>query len=362
MSNLKVLPIDKIEITPLAGSIKRVLIIKPSSLGDVIHTYPVIAILKKSIPDVKIDWVINKNLSQVLDYLEDYLDNKILFNRSGFKGVNFIKESCRLVSDIRREKYDCVIDLQGLLRSSIMTFLSRAKYKVGFSHPKESISKFAYNVKIEIPENITHAIEKNVYLVSEFLKIKPIVPLFNIPKIEKYRNSLKDVFAVNGLVFPKDKFIIAAPGARWNSKRWPTDFFAEVLDHISEKKGFKTIIIGTSDERFLAEEIISKCEKAKPVSFADKTNMVELVELLRYAEFVLTNDSGPMHIAAALGTRVIAMFGPTDPELTGPFWPNSTVYQNETGCIKCFKRECLKEKQYCQEGIKALDILKLFHL
>jgi heptosyltransferase I len=354
--NSKILPITNIEISPIADKIKRVLIIKPSSLGDVIHTYPVIALLKKSIPGVEIDWLVNKNISQILDYLEDYLEDKILFNRSGFKGGSFLKESKRLVSDIRRKKYDCVIDLQGLLRSSIMTFLSRAEFKVGFKKPKERISTFAYNVKIDIPESITHAIEKNIYLVSEFLKIKPNVPDFNIPKIERYSSIGRKVLEANGAEIVKAKYMVIAPGARWNSKRWSTDFFAKVLDCIAERDALEFIIIGTKDEVKLADEIMLKCKKAKPFSFADKTNMIELVELLRNAELLLTNDSGPMHIAAALGTRVTAMFGPTDPKLTGPFWPNSKVYQNDSGCIKCFKRECLKDEQWCQEGIAPLFV------
>jgi heptosyltransferase I len=356
MPNLRILPVDKIKNSPKAANIKKILIIKPSSLGDVIHTFPVIAMLKNSIPDVEIDWIVNKNIEQILDYLNDYLKDKILFNRSGFKGINYIKECKSLVSDIRKKKYDCVIDLQGLLRSSIMTFLSRAKCKVGFSNPKEKISKFAYNVKIDIPENITHAIEKNIYLVSKFLDIDPLVPHFKIPKIEIYKNVIQRIHSESNLDFSKDKYLIVAPGARWNSKRWPTAFFAETLDSIAKSSDIKTVIIGTKDETHLAEEIISKCKKAKPISLANKTNMIELVELLRNAELILTNDSGPMHIAAALGTMVIALFGPTDPVLTGPFWPNSKVFQNSTGCIKCFKRECFKESQKCQEKITPLQI------
>jgi heptosyltransferase I len=361
MSNLRILPVNKIKRSPKADKIKKVLIIKPSSLGDVIHTFPVIAMLKNSLPNVEIDWVINKNIGQILDYLDEYLDHKILFNRSEFKGINFIKESKNLVGALRKNKYDCVIDLQGLLRSSTMTFLSRAKHKVGFMNPKEKISKLAYNVKIDIPVNIKHAIEKNIYIVSKFLEVEPIVPHFIIPEIAKYKGIIQGINTENNIDFSKDKYLIVAPGARWNSKRWPTSFFAEVLDCMTEKSDMKFVIIGTKDEKHLADEIIRKCRKANPVSLADKTNMIELVELLRNAELILTNDSGPMHIAAALGTVVVALFGPTDPDLTGPYWPNSKVFQNSTGCIKCFKRECIKDKQECQQNITPLQIVKEIH-
>ena len=358
MPNLKILPINDISLSPLSENIKKILIIKPSSLGDVIHTFPVIAFFKSAIPGVQIDWLINKNISSILDYLDDFLEDKVLFNRSGFKGMNFIIESCKLVHNIRKKKYDCIIDLQGLLRSSIMTFMGKGKYKVGFSNPKEKISRFAYNLKIDLPDNIEHAIEKNIYLVSKFLKIDPVVPAFNIPLIKKYKDIIDNVSIEVDFKLSDKKYFIVAPGARWNSKRWSTDFFAQTLDIISEKSKLIPIIIGTKDEKILSEEIIEKCKNANPVSLVAKTSMIELVELLRNARLILTNDSGPMHIAASLGTNVLALFGATDPELTGPYWPNSKVFQKKEGCIKCFKRECNLDKQECQDGFSSEYIAK----
>ncbi|MCF7792086.1 MAG: lipopolysaccharide heptosyltransferase I [Victivallales bacterium] len=357
MQKYCITPVDELENSKKAGTIRSVLVVKMSSLGDVIHTFPVIALLHKSLPGVKIDWVVNKNLAVMLEWMKPYLNEVITFNRSKFKGLNIVKETFRIAKILRRKKYDCVIDLQGLMKSSLITFLSKSEEKVGFSRPREKIARYAYNRKIEIPQGIKHAIEKNIYLVSDYLELNAKVPDFKIPASEKYFSVIDQLLNGVGIDINKNKYIVISPGARWESKRWPADFFASTADRVAVlRNDLKLVIIGSREEKELAEEIIHLCVTAEPVSLAGKTDMIELVEVLRNAELLLANDSGPMHIAAALRTKVFALFGPTDPELTGPYWPGNRVFQNSKGCIKCFKRKCVRGDNMCRKTVGAFDI------
>ena len=340
--------------------IKRILVIKPSSLGDIIHTFPVIALLYKSLPGVKIDWVVNSNAVSILDYMEDYLNGVIEFRRNEFKSGSTFKELKRLVKEIRSEKYDAVLDIQGLMRSGLMTLIAKAEEKVGFSNPKEKIAKFAYNRKIRVPDDMFHAIEKNLFMTCKFLNIEYTVPDFKIPRIAKYDSLLSDILEKFNLNSSNCNYVVLNPGARWNSKRWSTSFYAEVADAVCNSDSKMQIFLtGSSDEEDLGSEIIGLCKIAKPLSLIGKTSMIELVEVLRNASAIVTNDSGPMHIAAALGIRVYAMFGATDPDLTGPFWPNSRVFQHKTGCIKCFKRKCTTGELQCQTVISAVSLAEI---
>ena len=127
---------------------KKILFIKPSSLGDIIHAFPAFYLLKKIYPECKIDWLINKNFASVLEYLDDDINNIIYFDRDVFKTTGALTGFTRLIKSIRKERYDLAIDLQGLLRSSLMTFIARSKKKIGFADTKEKISALLYNKKI----------------------------------------------------------------------------------------------------------------------------------------------------------------------------------------------------------------------
>ena len=336
------------EIKQISDFPKKILFIKPSSLGDIFHALPAFYLLKASCPGCQIDWLINKNFAPVLEGIKEDVNKFILFDREALRSGGRLKSIFKLAKVIRKERYDLVIDLQGLIRSALMTLVARAPKKVGFAKPREGISAFAYK-KVEIPKQLTHAIEKNVYLVSQALGTEYVIPDYHIPSVKKHKDGVLKVLKGNNV--NSSAYIAFAPGARWKTKCWSPQFFADVADEVSSAcPDLSIALVGASSDNEIADDIISKCKLSKPVSLTGKTNMCELIEVLREASLLLTNDSGPMHIAAALRTPVFALFGPTDPDKTGPFWQWNKVYQGE-GCIKCLKRECKKDTLECQDAI-----------
>jgi len=294
--------------------------------------------------------VINTNFAPVLEYIKKDLNDIIYFEREKLKTAAALQSLVKLVKTIRKERYDLVIDVQGLIRSSLMTFFARADRKAGFAKPREKASLLFYNQKIEIPKNLQHAIEKNAFLVSKALGMQYTVPDYVILPVEAYKNSALKILKEYSI--SPSGYIAFAPGTRWESKCWPTRFFAKVADAINlVYPQLNIVLVGASSDNKIADDIISECKVSKPVSLTGKTDLCTLVEVLRGAVVLLTNDSGPMHIAAALRVPVFALFGPTAPERTGPFWQCHKIYQNDNGCIKCFKKECRKKTLECQKYI-----------
>jgi len=330
--------------------IKKVLIVKPSSLGDIIHVFPAFEFLKTNLPNAKFDWVVNPNFKDVLSCLGEGIDRKIIFDRKRFKSRHFFSVFFKLVQDVRKEQYDLVIDFQGLMRSSLVTFLARSKMKVGFFDVREKLAVYAYKEKVKVPPILKHAIEKNIYLASKSIGLSYELPNYKLIPESITNESFKQINL-------PEKFIVIAPGARWPSKMWPTSFFAKIADEITSKlPNISILIIGSSSEIEIANKLITLCNIAKPISFAGLTTLQELIYILSRSTLLLTNDSGPMHIAAALRCDVAALFGPTSPEKTGPFWEWNRVFSPEAGCTLCMKRECTKETPECQNAVSYNDV------
>lgn len=358
MKNLYIPKICDInDIKPLKDNLgyRKILIIKPSSLGDILHAFPAFYLLRKSLPLAKIDWVVNSTLSPILGYIRSDLNRVINFRRNEFKKTKVApKELVSLIANIRRAKYDLVIDMQGLIRSSMMTFAARAEHKAGFAEVKERGSGIFYDKKISVPHEITHAIDKNCFLIAGILGIENVVPDFKLPPLSNV--DIGDILIRNGIE-EKTKYIAFSPVARWATKTWPPAFFSKIADIITrEIPDIKIILLGTKVEHAAIEQVAVGCRYAKPINLSGATNLSELIELIRGSELLLTNDSGPMHIAAFVRTSVFAMFGPTFPEKTGPYWPWHKVYQSSKGCVKCAKKNCNRNKLECQKAVSARKV------
>jgi len=357
VKTLKICSLDEILPCTNTGKFKRILIIKPSSLGDILQALPAFYLLRKSLPEAQIDWLVNSNLSDVFSYIKNDLGRIIYFRRDKFRMFSSIPgELINLINVLRKNTYDLVIDMQGLIRSALMAFITKSKYKVGFSDAKEKISGFFYDNKISAPKEIVHAIEKNCYLISSVLGIENRVPNFVLPKPLGFKMShqLKSL----GLE-SNDEYITVSPVARWKTKTWPPDFFGEIIDSVALAFPWKKIIIlGSWNESSAISKVISSCKIAKPINLCGKTNIEELFELIRNSQIFIGNDSGSMHVASLLRVPVFTFFGSTDPEKTGPYWPCSNVYQAKIDCIKCLKRICPEKNFQCHYKLKTEPIIK----
>ncbi|MBM4136474.1 MAG: lipopolysaccharide heptosyltransferase II [Nitrospira sp.] len=312
---------------------KKILIIKPSSLGDVVHSLPFLNAIRTCFPKAEIHWVIAKGLEGLLE--GHPMINKLwIINKDTWKKMKHvnitINEIRMLFKALKKEKFDLVVDLQGLLRSGILTAATGAPVKVGFKEAREG-SRFFYTYKVEGERDI-HAVDR--YLkIARFLGCDISDVCFPFPL---YKPTSSFIFHPSSFHFSLSKdYAVIIPGARWKTKIWPYEHFGELLSMLP----LDTVIVGSKGDKDIADKIVT-FSKGKAISLAGKTDLKDLIEVIRDARFVVSNDSGPMHIAAALHIPVFAIFGPTDPLRTGPYGEGHTIIKEKISCAPCFKRTC----------------------
>ena len=311
---------------PLQKSIKsKILIVKPSSLGDVIHSLPFLYSVKAQMPDAAVQWVIAEGLAPLLEG-HPLIDRLWKINKDEWKKpakvFQTIGQFRALSKELKKERFDAAFDLQGLLRSAVIARMPGARAVVGFREAREGASLF-YTHKVSVPPGKIHAVERYLEM-AVFAGIPPKVG-FPLP----VDNAFSSPFEFN-------EYAVLAPGARWPSKRWPAANWGE----LARRLPIRSVIVGAQSDAGLAGEIAS-CSGGAAVPFAGKSSLKGLVEIIRGAKFMVTNDSGPMHIAAALEVPVFAVFGPTDPELTGPYGKGvSAVIKGQVKCSPCRNRTC----------------------
>lgn len=322
---------------------KKILIVKPSSMGDVIHSFPVLNALKDFSPSSEIHWVIARGLEGLIE--GHPMVNKIwIIDKDKWKKINSITktldEILTLSKSLREQKYDMVIDLQGLLRSGLITGLSNSPIRIGFKKGRE-FSPIFYNIRVKTQENI-HAIQR-------YMKVLEVLGC-SYDKIEFPMPLIKPSKSVQDIIARYSPYYVVVPGARWKTKQWFPERFSEV---ISTLDGY-SIIVGSTSDRVIGESI-SHQSKEKAVNIAGDTTIQELICLIRHAKGVISNDTGPMHIAAALNKPLVAVFGPTSPLRTGPYSRNCQVVNADVGCAPCYKKTCAK--MTCMKSIDAKNVL-----
>ena len=325
---------------------KRILIVKLSSLGDIVQSLPVVALLHEKYPVAEITWIANSKYIELLELVPDI--NKVIpFERTRWgKALRFyktLKEFIGFIRNIRRQHFDLVLDLQGLFRSGLITFLSRAPNRIGFAEAREGAFLF-YNHKIEVPSKKINAVERYLRL-AKYLGCEPMglykEPVFNInPVFERLFKQDQSYIAIN-------------PGGRWLTKHWPVQRFVQLIDKLQKRYGIKMVLVGDENDKSIAADIVSQA-KIPVTDLTGKTNLRQLTSLLGGCKLLITNDSGPMHLAGALGKPVVALFGPTDSLLTGPWGKRHRILQSKVWCSPCFKRKCKDIK--CMESISVTEV------
>lgn len=303
----------------------RILIVKPSSLGDIIHALPTVRILRRAHTQAHIAWLANDNFAPLLAGCP-IIDRVIPFARRRLGRVSSLPEAFHFARTLKAEGFDWAVDLQCLLRSALISRASGAPRRTGLADGREG-STFFYNEIVKLPPSPTHAVDRYLMLPRQLgLELDRVeFPLGGSP------------------VAQRETLILVNPGARWATKRWPADRFAALLDALAARwPDHRLAILGSSDERPLAESIAARA-KAKADILAGRTTLPELTTLMRRARLLISNDTGPLHLAVAVGTPTVSMFGPTDPRLTGPYpfgGEKNIVLTAETDCAPCFKAAC----------------------
>lgn len=300
---------------------KRVLIIKPSSLGDVIHASPILPALRALLPEAHVSWVVNSSLRTLLEGRPD-LDQVITYDKgaSGLTARGLVGVS-KLCAALMKSPFDLTIDLQGLLRSGIMTAAARSPIRVGLEDAREG-SRFFYTHRVSAPRTSVHAVDR-VMLVAEALGVDSPRPEFMLPITEQ-----DDEWAARTLEGVPGPRLILNMGARWEAKRWPVEHFAEVAGRAASEFGAGIVAVGASEDGHLAEDLQRHLGEVPALNLCGRTSLLQLAALARRADLFLSNDTGPIHLAAAVGAPVVGVYTSTDPSLTGPYGPNATVAQS----------------------------------
>ncbi|HYQ48182.1 MAG TPA: lipopolysaccharide heptosyltransferase I [Thermodesulfovibrionales bacterium] len=330
---------------PKKPVVKKILIVKPSSLGDVVHSLPFLNAVHECFPDAEVHWVIAKGLEGLLDG-HPMITRLIVINKDLWKKISragdTVRELRQLYRDLRREHYDLVADLQGLLRSGLITMATHATVRVGFSEAREG-SRLFYTMKVKGGRGI-HAVDRYMKMAAEIGCPADRIA-FPFPPKSSENGRIKTL--LDGL----GPYAVIVPGARWKTKIWPAENFGRVAAGLR----VRSVVIGSSSDRGIADRVVVS-SRGRAISLAGETDLPELIALMRTASLVITNDSGPMHIGAALNVPVVAVFGPTSPVQTGPYGKDHIILQANEPCSPCFKRECADMK--CMTNITPEKVLE----
>lgn len=315
----------------------KILILKPSSLGDVVQAIPVLRLLKSHVPDAEIFWWIDSGLAPLLEGDPD-LSGIVRFERKRWGSPRHWPEMIASIRWLRAQRFDWVIDLQGLLRSGAFAWLANGGLVVGLDERREGATGF-YDVVVPRGSYYTHAVDW--YLA--------ILPKLGVPIHQRFAwmPERPDVAAAFAEKFhpPHGPWIALSPGARWLNKRWPKEHFAAVVRELARRhEDAKFAVIGSKEDRSLGQELAAEAPE-RCLDLTGRTSLPEMVEWLRRCAVLVTNDSGPMHVAAAMGKPVLALFGPTEPRRTGPYGQTDFVLRKQLPCAPCMKDYCVNSKQ-----------------
>jgi heptosyltransferase-1 len=325
---------------------QRVLIIKPSAIGDVVHALPVLNLLRRRWPAAHVSWLVTPACAGLLDG-HPQINEVILFDRKRYgrswRSPSALRDLSTFNRSLKSHRFDLVIDLQGLFRSGWLTWRTHAPVRIGSTSAREFSWIFCTHLA-QADTNGQHAIER--YLnVAEFLGLGRSPVEFVFPTDDHDRRY------VNGLLPPLEQFAVLLPATNWATKQWPIERFAALVKPLRERYGFASVLAGGPDAVPLAASLPGV------INLAGKTNLRQLVALLERASLVIANDTGPMHIASALGRPLVTMFGPTSPVRTGPYQRMDSVVRLDIPCSPCFSRTC--SHQSCLRWLEIDPVLRL---
>ncbi len=350
------------------------MLIKLSAVGDVIHTIPLLNKLRRRYTVARIDWLVKKPIAELLRH-HPAITNVVEFARDDWsmplRLAPFISY-VRLARSLREAQYDLVIDVHGQIRTALLTRVTGAPVRIGFDKPRPEVwgasertfpdearkhawqgaregSWLAYTHHIPVPTLEIHAVDRYLSVGSMLgLGSDPADFSFPIPPSSAQAvDLLLDEYGIS-----HDRLVLVAPSTVWETKRWPAASFADVSRRLMNR-GYSLAVIGSAREQPVCDEVV-RCAPGA-INLSGKTHLGELAELVRRSVLCLTNDSGPMHLAIALGRPVVSIFGPTDPIWIGPYRRESAVLQAKTSCSPCYLRE-LSRCRYDHTCMRAVSV------
>jgi lipopolysaccharide heptosyltransferase I len=318
----------------------RILIVRLSALGDIVHALPVLFAIKRYLPSVQVDWLVEEHYAPVLALVPE-LDRRVIVRaRAGGVSEKTVTFSggfgyIRAMSWLRAQRYDAALDLQGLIKSAVWARATGAKRVIGFDRDQlrepQAASLYSETVK---PPGAGHVIDKNL-AVLEALDV-PDSPMELTLRPPESHEIAAAIDAAGG----RHQYVVLNPGAAWPNKRWPPDRFGAVAAALFRRTRVRSLVTWGPSERALAESVVAASGGA--ASLAPPTSIADLAILMRDAALAVSGDTGPLHIAAAMGTPLVGLYGPTWPERNGPWDPKDHAISRADTCVCHHKRQCVR--------------------
>ena len=312
--------------------VQRIALIKPSALGDIVHALPVLSALRQQYPQSHITWVVNRGFEALLTG-HPHLDATLAFERGLFRqGVGrALKYSIEFANRLRRNRFDLVVDLQGLLRTGLMCAATGAPRKIGFANAREGAARF-YTERVEVPDAMSiHAVDRYWRIVEHLHAGGDKQFIVSVSKFET------DVVCTLFKDLPRP-WVAVAVGAKWVTKRWPPTSFGVLLARMQRAFGGTVLFVGTGEDR--ADSLTAVQSLAGPWrDLTGTTTLPRLAAVLSLCDAMVANDTGPLHLAAALGVPCVAPYTCTKTALHGPYHQNGGV-ETRVACGGSYLKHC----------------------
>jgi len=324
---------------------KRVLIVRLGALGDIIHAIPVAAALRRAFPAVRIDWLVNAKHREILD-LVPVIDRRLAITD---------RSTLAAIRGLRAERYDAALDLQGLLKSAILARASGAARVIGFAstYLRERLARPFYTDAFDPgcgdiydPREKRHVVQINLGILQP-LGLTAVTPEFPIERVDS--PIARDVIGRAG-----GRYAVLNPGAAWPNKRWPPQRFGAVAAALRSRHGLRSIVTWGPGEESIGRDVVAASDGAAILS--PRTSVADLVALCRGAALMISGDTGPTHIATALGTPIVGIYGPTRPSRNGPWSPADVVVTRDPICECLHLRRC-RRATMCLMDVEAEEVL-----
>lgn len=319
----------------------RFLIVRLGSMGDVIHGIPVATALRAQWPDARIDWLVDPRYVELLA-LVPAITYRIPIDPRGSRSLLL-----STIRELRRTRYDAVFDLQGLIKSAVLARLAGGRQTVGLSrdHLRETFASLFYSHAID-PAAKHHVIAKSLSLLQAIGITTPTVEFgLSIPETAASRDVVTR--------FGVGRYALLNPGAAWPNKRWPPERFGAVAAALHAHVGVPSVVLWGPGEQELAAAVVAASDSAAVPS--PPTSITDLFALAKGARLVISGDTGPLHIASAVGTPVVALFGPTYPDRNGPWSPADVIVSRADACVCHYERRC-RRGEPCIDSITIAEV------
>jgi lipopolysaccharide heptosyltransferase I len=314
-------------------SAQRFLIVRLGSLGDVIHAIPAVAALLKQHPDARVDWIVDPRYVDLVKKVERI--GNVIPCDTGQGWGSLIGLARRL----RRERYDAVVDLQGLLKSAVLARIAGGRRTLGFTraHLREPVASLFYT-ETHDPGGAVHVIDKGLALMRAL--------------------GVQDTTVRFPLGLPSqaasDRYVLINPGAAWPNKRWPPERFGALAAALRERHGLRSVVLWGPGEEAAASAVVAASRGA--AEQAPATSITDIVSIATGASLMVSGDTGPLHIAAAVGTPIVALFGPTRAERNGPWSASDISITRYDQCVCHYERRC-RRAQPCIDDISVEEVI-----